>query len=288
MKGIILAGGAGSRLYPMTQISSKQLLPIYDKPMVYYPLCTLMLAGIRDILLISTPRDIPEFRELLGDGRSWGISLQYCVQDKPEGIAQAFLLGESFIDRSNVTLILGDNVFFGRMNLDDTVKGFNRGACIFGYPVHDPERYGVVEFGPGGSVLSLEEKPAQPKSRYAVPGLYIYDSKVVELTRQLKPSARGELEITDLNLSYLERDELRVEQLGRGIAWLDTGTPGSLFEASNFIRAIEMRQGLKISCPEEVAYRLGFISEEQLARAVADLPVSDYRDYLHRIVQHGL
>ena len=283
MKGIILAGGAGSRLYPITQVSSKQLQPVYDKPMIYYPLTTLMLAGIREIILISTPDDIPRFESLLGDGSQWGISLQYRVQPRPEGIAQAFLIAEADIRDENTALILGDNIFYGRMNLDRLVQDFDGGACVFGYPVTDPERYGVVEFSRDGKVLSLEEKPAKPKSNYAVPGLYMYDSQVVSLTRQLKPSERGELEITHLNLLYQKRGQLRVNRLGRGIAWLDTGTPRSLLDASNFIATIEARQGLKISCPEEVAYRRGFITGDDLKQLIEGLPDSDYRLYLERI-----
>ncbi|MCK5802136.1 MAG: glucose-1-phosphate thymidylyltransferase RfbA [Lentisphaeria bacterium] len=284
MKGIILAGGSGTRLYPVTTVASKQLQPIYDKPMIYYPVSTLMLAGIREILLISTPQDIPKFEALLGDGSAWGLSISYKIQPKPEGIAQAFLLGESFIDNSPVTLILGDNLFYGKMGLDKIVRDFSGGARVFGYPVSDPERYGVVEFDADGKVLSIEEKPAVPKSHYAVPGLYIYDNKVVEMTKAMKPSARGELEITDLNLTYWQRDELTVTTLGRGIAWLDTGTPESLLEASMFIHAIESRQGLKISCPEEIAFRCGYLSGKEFATMVETLPRSSYREYLERIV----
>ncbi len=285
MKGIILAGGAGTRLYPITQVASKQLQPIYDKPMIYYPLSTLMLAGVREIMLISTPQDLPRFEAFLGDGSVWGLSLSYKVQEKPEGIAQAFLLAEDFLDGSPAVLILGDNLFYGKMGLDRIVAAFDQGACVFGYPVSDPERYGVVEFGPDGRVLSLEEKPQNPKSHYAVPGLYLYDEHVVEYTKQLKPSARGELEITDLNLHYLALGQLRVEKLGRGIAWLDTGTPASLLEAGMFIFAIETRQGFKISCPEEIAFRQGFISPEQLRALTANLPNSNYREYLERIIR---
>lgn len=288
MKGIILAGGAGTRLYPMTQVASKQLQPVYDKPMIYYPLSTLMLARLREVLIISTPHDLPRFEELLGDGRRWGISLSYKVQERPAGIAQAFLLGEEFLAGSGAVLILGDNLFYGKMGLDQIVSEFSDGACVFGYPVSDPERYGVVEFAPDGRVLSIEEKPHVPKSHYAVPGLYIYDSNVVEYSKQLKPSARGELEITDLNLRYLREEALRVIRLGRGIAWLDTGTPTSLLEASMFIHAIEERQGLKISCPEEIAWRREFIDAEQFKALAADLPNSAYRDYLHRIIKEEL
>jgi glucose-1-phosphate thymidylyltransferase len=285
VKGIILAGGAGSRLYPLTEVASKQLQPVYDKPMIHYPLATLMLAGIRDVLIISTPHDTPRFESLLGDGSRWGIGLAYAVQPEPKGIAQAFLIGERFIQRQPVTLILGDNILYGRMQLDEIVANFREGAVIFGYPVRDPERYGVVEFGPDGRVLSLEEKPAQPKSNLAVPGIYIYDEQVVQLAGNLRPSARGELEITDLNLAYLERGQLRAQLLGRGIAWLDTGTHESLLEAANFIATIERRQGLKIACLEEVAYRCGFIDRAQLAALVGDMPNSPFRDYLEAILR---
>jgi len=242
-KGIVLAGGAGSRLYPLTLVASKQLQPVYDKPMIYYPLSTLMMAGIRDILIISTPHDTPRFQQLLGDGSRYGIKLFYAVQPEPKGIAQAFLVGEEFINGENVALILGDNIFYGKMGLAQIVSEFSGGASVFGYPVNDPERYGVVEFDAAGNVLSLEEKPQHPKSHYAVPGLYLYDEKVVEMTKNLQPSARGELEITDLNKAYLVKGQLRVERLGRGIAWLDTGTHQSLLEASHFIGTLEARQG---------------------------------------------
>ena len=284
MKGIVLAGGSGSRLHPISLVASKQLQPVYDKPMIYYPLATLMLAGIRDILLISTPEDTPRFEELLGNGGRWGIRLSYAVQPRPEGIAQAFLVGADFIAAEPVTLILGDNILYGRMRLDDIVRDFREGALIFGYPVRDPERYGVVEFGPDGGVLSLEEKPAEPRTQLAIPGIYLYDSQVVELTRGLKPSARGELEITDLNRAYLERGQLRAERLGRGIAWLDTGTHESLLEAANFIAAIERRQGLKIACLEEIAYRQGYIQLSALSALVEAMPVSEYRSYLEAIL----
>lgn len=282
-KGIILAGGAGSRLYPLTLIASKQLQPVFDKPMIYYPLATLMTAGIKDILLISTPHDLPRFETLLGDGSRWGISLSYQVQPEPKGIAQAFLVGEQFIDRQPVCLILGDNIFYGKMNLDRVVAEFSSGARIFGYPVHDPERYGVVEFDSDGRVLSIEEKPCQPKSHYAVPGLYLYDSSVVDITKQMQPSPRGELEITDVNREYLRQGRLTVERLGRGIAWLDTGTHKSLLEASNFIETIEARQGLKIACLEEIALRRGFISLEGMGSVIEATPVSSYREYLQRV-----
>ena len=283
MKGIVLAGGSGSRLHPISLVASKQLQPVYDKPMIYYPLATLMLAGIRNILLISTPEDTPRFEELLGDGGRWGIRLSYAVQPRPEGIAQAFLVGADFIAAEPVTLILGDNILYGRIRLDDIVRDFREGALIFGYPVRNPERYGVVEFGPDGEVLSLEEKPAEPRTQLAIPGIYLYDTQVLELTRGLKPSARGELEITDLNRAYLERGQLRAERLGRGIAWLDTGTHESLLEAANFIATIERRQGLKIACLEEIAYRQGYIQLSALSALVEAMPVSEYRSYLEAI-----
>jgi glucose-1-phosphate thymidylyltransferase len=282
-KGIILAGGAGSRLFPLTLVASKQLQPVYDKPMIYYPLATLMAAGIRDILLISTPHDTPRFESLLGNGSRWGISITYQVQPEPKGIAQAFLVGEEFIDRKPVALILGDNIFYGKMNLDRILADFQGGARIFGYQVQDPERYGVVEFDCDGRVLSIEEKPQLPKSHYAVPGLYLYDDQVVATAKSIAPSPRGELEITDVNLAYLRRNELLVERLGRGIAWLDTGTHKSLLEASNFIETIESRQGLKIACLEEIALRRGFIDSGQMQQVIAATPNSSYRDYLKRV-----
>ena len=285
-KGIVLAGGAGSRLYPLTLVASKQLQPVYDKPMIYYPLATLMMAGIDDILIISTPHDTPRFEALLGDGSRFGIRLSYAVQPEPKGIAQAFLVGESFIGGDPVCLILGDNIFYGKMGLDRLAGEFNGGARVFGYPVHDPERYGVVEFNGEGRVLSLEEKPAKPRSHYAVPGLYLYDGQVVEITRALKPSARGELEITDVNLEYLRREQLLVEKLGRGIAWLDTGTHESLLEASHFIGTLEARQGLKIACLEEIAFRKGFVDADGFRRIVEQTPRSGYRTYLE-MVQRG-
>jgi glucose-1-phosphate thymidylyltransferase len=284
-KGIVLAGGAGSRLYPLTLVASKQLQPVYDKPMIYYPLSTLMMAGIREILIISTPQDTPRFEALLGDGSRWGVQLTYKVQPEPKGIAQAFLVGEEFIAGDNVTLILGDNIFYGKMGFDRIVKEFISGARVFGYPVNDPERYGVVEFDMDGRVLSLEEKPRHPKSHYAVPGLYLYDGKVVETAKNLKPSARGELEITDLNKAYMDKGELSVERLGRGIAWLDTGTHESLLEASHFIGTLEARQGLKIACLEEVAYRKGFIDRAKFAEVIATTPKSSYRDYLDMVIK---
>jgi glucose-1-phosphate thymidylyltransferase len=282
-KGIILAGGAGSRLYPLTLVASKQLQPVYDKPMIYYPLATLMTAGISDILLISTPHDTPRFQALLGDGSRWGIKLSYKVQPEPKGIAQAFLVGEEFIDNQPVCLILGDNIFYGKMNLDRIVAEFQGGARIFGYPVHDPERYGVVEFDASGTVISIEEKPKQPRSHYAVPGLYLYDADVVKTARSIAPSPRGELEITDVNLDYLKRGALTVERLGRGIAWLDTGTHKSLLEASNYIEIIESRQGMKIACLEEIALRRGFIDCARMLQVINETPASPYREYLQQV-----
>ncbi|MBW6511549.1 MAG: glucose-1-phosphate thymidylyltransferase RfbA [Desulfuromonadaceae bacterium] len=284
-KAIILAGGAGTRLYPLTLVASKQLQPVYDKPLIYYPLSTLMMAGIEDILIISTPHDTPRFEALLGDGSRFGIKLTYAVQPEPKGIAQAFLVGEAFIANDPVCLILGDNLFYGKLGLDKIVSNFSGGAWIFGYPVTDPERYGVVEFDKDGKVLSLEEKPEKPKSHYAVPGLYLYDEHVVELTKGMKPSARGELEITDLNLIYLRRHQLMVEKLGRGIAWLDTGTHMSLLEASHFIGTLEARQGLKIACLEEVALRKGYIDIGRFKEIIKDTPKSSYREYLEMILQ---
>ncbi|MDD2272690.1 MAG: glucose-1-phosphate thymidylyltransferase RfbA [Desulfuromonadaceae bacterium] len=282
-KGIILAGGSGSRLFPLTLVASKQLQPVYDKPMIYYPLATLMTAGIKDILLISTPHDTPRFEALLGDGSRWGITISYKVQPEPKGIAQAFLVGEDFIDNQPVCLILGDNIFYGKMNLDRIVSEFTTGARVFGYQVNDPERYGVVAFDPDGKVLSIEEKPQQPKSHFAVPGLYLYDSTIVAVAKSIKPSLRGELEITDINLDYLRRGELLVERLGRGIAWLDTGTHKSLLEASNFIETIESRQGLKIACLEEIALRRHFIDCQQMKDVIEATPNSSYKQYLQRV-----
>ncbi len=286
-KGIVLAGGAGTRLYPLTLVASKQLQPVYDKPMIYYPLSTLMMAGINDILIISTPQDTPRFEALLGDGSRFGIKLTYAVQPEPKGIAQAFLVGEEFIAGQPVCLILGDNIFYGKMELDRIVGNLSEGATIFGYPVTDPERYGVVEFDRSGKVLSIEEKPAKPKSHYAVPGLYLYDRNVVEITRNLKPSPRGELEITDVNLEYLRRGTLHVEKLGRGIAWLDTGTHMSLLEASHFIGTLEARQGLKIACLEEIAFRMGFIDKTQMGIIIQETPKSSYREYLEMVMRDG-
>jgi glucose-1-phosphate thymidylyltransferase len=287
-KGIVLAGGAGNRLYPLTLVVSKQLQPVYDKPMIYYPLSTLMLAGIDDILIISTPQDTPRFEALLGDGSRWGIRLSYAVQPEPKGIAQAFLIGETFIGQESVCLILGDNLFYGKIGLDQTAGAFDDGALVFGYPVSDPERYGVVEFDKSGRAVGLEEKPAVPKSHFAIPGLYLYDRKVVEIARGLQPSARGELEITDVNLEYLRRGELRVEKLGRGIAWLDTGTHMSLLEASHFIGTIEARQGTKIACLEEIALRKGFIELGQMEKIIRETPRSSYRDYLELVLKDQL
>ena len=287
MKGIILAGGSGTRLSPVTTVVSKQLLPVYDKPMVYYPLSVLMLAGIREILLISTPQDIPRFQQLLGDGSKWGLEISYVVQPSPDGLAQAFVLGAEFLGGSPSALVLGDNIFHGH-GLSGTLTqaaSLTRGATVFAYGVNDPERYGVVEFNAEGNAVSLEEKPQNPRSRYAVTGLYFFDSQVVDMARDLKPSARGELEITDINRLYLEKGQLNVEVFGRGMAWLDTGTHESLLQASNFIEAIENRQGQKVCCPEEIAYRSGYINKEQLESLVVECGKSSYGVYLKTVLE---
>ena len=287
MKGIVLAGGSGTRLYPVTQAVSKQLLPVYDKPMVYYPLSTLMLAGIRDILVISTPQDTPRFEALLGDGKKWGLRLQYAVQAKPEGIAQAFIVGRKFIGADRVALVLGDNIFYGEalFKLLQAAAARERGATVFAYPVKNPERYGVIEFDARGKPVGIEEKPARPKSRYAVTGMYFYDNRVVDIAAKLKPSARGELEITDVNRAYLERSELDVRPMGRGMAWLDTGTHETLLEAAHFIETIERRQDLKIACPEEIAYRAGFIDAARLEALAQPLMKSGYGRYLLELLE---
>ncbi len=286
-KGIILAGGSGTRLYPVTHAMGKSLLPVYNKPMIYYPLCTLMLAGIRDILIISTPDDVPKFQALLGDGGQFGIRLQYKVQPKPEGIAQAFLVGEEFLAGSPCALVLGDNIFYGHDLAKDLREAARkaRGARVFAYPVHDPERYGVVEFDGAGRALSIEEKPAKPKSRYAVTGLYFYDDEVVRVAKSLKPSARGELEITDVNKAYLERGELEVVVMGRGMAWLDTGTHESLMEAALYIQAIEKRQGLMVACPEEIAFRSGYIGEKEIRATGESMKNNSYGTYLLQLLR---
>ena len=287
MKGIVLAGGSGTRLYPLTLAVSKQLLPVYDKPMIYYPLSTLMLAGIRDILVISTPHDLPRFEELLGDGSRWGVSFSYAEQPRPEGLAQAFVIGREFVGSDDVSLVLGDNIFYGQGfgELLESAVGRTRGATVFGYYVRDPERYGVVEFDQDGAVLSIEEKPKNPRSHYAVTGLYFYDNQILDIAANLTPSARGELEITDANLAYLERDQLHVEVMGRGMAWLDAGTHESLMQSASFIETLELRQGLKIGCPEEIAYRRGYIGAEQLERLAFTMSKNSYGQYLLELLR---
>ena len=284
VKGIILAGGSGSRLYPITKVYSKQLALIYDKPLIYYPLSILMLGGIKDVLIISNKETIPLYQQLFGDGSNIGMNFEYVIQPEPKGIAQAFILGEEFIGKDLSCLVLGDNIFYGRLEFFYKALEMKKGATIFGYKVNDPERYGIVEFDQNGKVISIEEKPAKPKSHYAVPGLYVYDNRVVDISKNLKPSARGEVEITEVNKAYLELDELRVEKIGRGIAWLDTGTPEALLAASNFFGVIEDRQGLKVACIEEIALLRGFIDKEQYLKLISEIPKSLYRDYLEKVL----
>ncbi len=289
MKGIILAGGSGSRLYPITKVYSKQLTIIYDKPLIYYPLSVLLLGGIREVLIISNDETIPLYKKLFGDGKQFGLDIQYARQEAPNGIAESFIIGDSFIGKEHVSLILGDNIFYGDFEfLYKAIADTSSGATIFGYRVTDPERYGIVEFDNTGKVLSIEEKPAKPKSNYAVPGLYIYDNDVIDISKNLKPSGRGELEITDVNKEYLRRGELRVEKIGRGVAWLDTGTPEALLQASNFFGVIEERQGLKIACIEEIAFAKGFITKSEFGDLIESLPKSMYRSYLERVLQEGI
>jgi glucose-1-phosphate thymidylyltransferase len=287
VKGIVLAGGSGTRLYPLTLTISKQLLPVYDKPMIYYPLSTLMLAGIRDILVISTPHDLPRFEELLGDGSRWGVNFSYAEQPRPEGLAQAFIIGREFVGADNVSLVLGDNIFYGQGfgELLERAVSREEGATVFGYYVRDPERYGVVEFDGDGTVLSIEEKPKSPRSHYAVTGLYFYDNQILDIAASLTPSGRGELEITDANLAYLERENLRVEVMGRGMAWLDAGTHESLMQSASFIETLELRQGLKIGCPEEIAYHRGYIDAEQLERLALTMSKNSYGQYLLELLR---
>lgn len=284
MKGLILAGGSGTRLYPLTSIVCKQLLPVFDKPMIYYPLSTLMLSGIKEICVISTPKDTPILKSVLGDGSAWGMNLQFIVQEKPAGIAQAFLLAEKFIGKDPVTLILGDNIFYGRIGHVEAIRDHKKGATIFGYAVTNPQDFGVIEFDKNGKAISIEEKPKNPRSKFVVPGLYIYDNKVVEISKNLKPSPRGELEITDVNVEYLKRSELQVIQIGRGCAWLDTGTTQAMQEASTFIEIVEKRQGLKIGAPEEIALRQGFVTPAQFEALIAKMPKCQYRGYLEGLV----
>ncbi len=288
MKGIILAGGAGSRLFPLTRVASKQLHAVYDKPMVYYPLTTLIENGIRELCLISTPHDLPRFQQLIGDGTAWGLSIEYREQPRPEGIAQAFLIAESFVGQDSVALILGDNIFYGGDGFKRAFEDFKSGATIFGYHVHDPQRYGVVTFDAQGRATSIEEKPGNPKSNFAVPGLYLYDNQVVAITRALRPSARGELEITSINMEYLRRGQLQVQPLSRGFAWLDAGTSSSLHEASAYVQTIEKRQGIKIGCPEEAAFRRGFLTVAQMEALTSTMPGCEYRDYLSNVIHERL